>query len=180
MASPPADMLVSEAGVVADRQAADRARGADVLLEQRRRDLEHAGDVVEAVALVVGRQQFGDVDVEMKKVAYRVAVLRAVETVYRLVTRIRLADRLPIERVLERRGECLERRVIGTRHALRRHHPAAQLEHHLLPRFRARRGVVRVETGQRQAAGLQAIAVAGDAVLLDQRTRRHGAGRRRF
>ena len=32
-------------------------RGAEVLLEQRRRDAQHAGDVVEPVALVVGRQQ---------------------------------------------------------------------------------------------------------------------------
>ena len=48
----------------ADRQAADLARGRQVLLEQRRRDPQNVGDVVEPVALVVGRQQSSDVDLE--------------------------------------------------------------------------------------------------------------------
>ena len=71
--------------VGADGQAADLARRREVLLEQRRRDAQHARDVVEAVALVVGRQQLGDVDVEIEQVADRVAVFGAVQAMDRLV-----------------------------------------------------------------------------------------------
>ena len=41
----------------ADREPADLVRGREIALEQRRRQLQHAGDVVEAVARVVGRQE---------------------------------------------------------------------------------------------------------------------------
>ena len=47
---------------VADRPAADLHRGRDVALDERGRHAEHFGDVVEALARVVGRQQRRDVD----------------------------------------------------------------------------------------------------------------------
>ena len=63
------------------REAADLARRRQVALHQRRRDAEDAGDVVEAVARVVGRQQLADVDVERQQVAHGVAVLRPAQAV---------------------------------------------------------------------------------------------------
>ena len=47
---------------VADRHAGDARRRGRVRLEQRRRDRQRPGDVVEAVGRVVGRQQRRDVD----------------------------------------------------------------------------------------------------------------------
>ena len=117
----------------ADRQAADAARGREVLLEQRRRHAQHACDVVEPVALVVGRQEIGDVHLQVEQVAHRVAVLRPVQTMHRLVAGNGFALRRAVERPFERHCERFERRLIGTRHALRRHHPAAHLHDDLLP-----------------------------------------------
>ena len=58
-------MLTNGDGVpTASRLTLSAAR--EIALEQRRRQLQHAGDVVEAVARIVGRQQLGDVDVERR------------------------------------------------------------------------------------------------------------------
>ena len=92
-------------GVGADGEAADLAGRRQVLLEQRRRHAQHAGLVVEPVALVVGRQQVGDVHVHAEQVADRVAVLGAVQAVHRLESGIGLLPRLRLERALERRRE---------------------------------------------------------------------------
>ena len=73
---------------IADRQAADLLRRRQIALEQRRRDLQHVGDVVEAVARIVGRQQRRDVDVgdvERQQVAHGVLVFGAVQPVERPV-----------------------------------------------------------------------------------------------
>ena len=56
---------------LADRQAADLPRRRHVGLDQRRRDAERAGDVVEAVRRVVVRQVLRRVDVEIEQVADR-------------------------------------------------------------------------------------------------------------
>ena len=57
------------AGVaVADREAADRARRAQVAFHQRRRERLHVGDVVEAAADRVGRQERVDVDVDAEQI----------------------------------------------------------------------------------------------------------------
>ena len=50
----------------ADGEPADLVGRREIALEQRRRQLQHAGDVVEAVARLVGRQQLGDLDVEVR------------------------------------------------------------------------------------------------------------------
>jgi hypothetical protein len=48
----------------ADHETTDLFGGAEIALEQRRRQLEHAADVVEPVARVVARKQRGNVDVD--------------------------------------------------------------------------------------------------------------------
>jgi hypothetical protein len=59
-------------------QAAHLARRPEILLEERRRNAQHAGDVVEAEALVVRRQQARPVDLQVEQVADGVAVLGAI------------------------------------------------------------------------------------------------------
>ena len=63
--------------------AADLRGRRDVALDQRRRDAEHVGDVVEAGRRIVGRQQRADVDVEREQIADGVRVLGAVQPVQR-------------------------------------------------------------------------------------------------
>ena len=53
---------------IADREAADLAGRAQVALHQRRRERLHVGDVVEAVADRVGRQEGVDVDVDAEQI----------------------------------------------------------------------------------------------------------------
>ena len=50
----------------ADRGPADHARRREIALDERRRHLQHARDVVEAVARIVGRQQVGDIDLDRR------------------------------------------------------------------------------------------------------------------
>ena len=52
---------------------------------------------------------------------------------------IRMRGRERINRRLEIRGKPVERRLVRARHADRRHHAAAHLPNHFLPRFGARR-----------------------------------------
>jgi hypothetical protein len=121
------------------------------------------------MALIVSGQQIGDVDVEIEQIANRVAVLGAVQAMNRFVAGIGSGERRAIERLLQVHRDALDRRLIGARHALRRHHPAAQLEHDLLPDLRMRSRVGQLQALEREAAGLQAFVVAGLAVLLNQR-----------
>ena len=156
-------------GVGADGQAAHTPGGGQVLFEQRRRDAQHAGDVVEAVALVIGRQQVHDVDLQVEQIAHGVAVLGAVQAVDRLVSRVRRGQCLRVDPPLERGREPLQCGLVGSRHAHRRHHAAAQLHDHLFPDVRVAGGRRRVEPLERQPAGQGAGIVAGDAVPLDER-----------
>ena len=118
---------------LADGQAADFGRRRDVALEQRRRHAQHVGDVVEAVARVVGRQQGRGVHVERQQIADRVLVFGAVHAVQRRASWIRLGRRGAVDRVLDRAGEGVERRTLGPLGAGRRHHAGAHLADHLLP-----------------------------------------------
>ena len=62
---------------IADRQAADRPRGRQVVLQQRRRDRQHARHVVEAFLIgFVRRQQRAAIDLQPEQVANRVRCIR--------------------------------------------------------------------------------------------------------
>ena len=98
----------------ADREPADLVGRREVALEQRRRQLQHAGDVVEAVARLVGRQQLGDLDVEVEQVADRVAVLGAVQAVERLgAARVRVGGGRGVELALEPAASASRASVAG-------------------------------------------------------------------
>ena len=57
-----------------------------------------------------------------------------------------------------------------TRHAGRRHHAGAQLADHLFPDLRMVADRVEVGRLEREVGGLELVVVAGDAVLIEQRT----------
>ena len=67
----------------ADRHTADLSRGAQIALHQRRRHPLHAGDVVEAVAHIIGRQHGGDVDVDRQQIADHVPIFGSIEPMQR-------------------------------------------------------------------------------------------------
>ena len=88
---------------IADGQRADPARGGQILLEQRRRDLQDIGDVVEPVRLVVGRQERRRVDVEREHVAHGGGIFGTVQPVERRAAWVGLCERDAIDRPFERR-----------------------------------------------------------------------------
>ena len=141
--------------------------GAQVAFHQRRRNSLRIGDVVEAVADGVGRQELIDVDVDRERVLHRARILGAVQALRRTPAGIRIKcgprDRLSFQR----RGQPGHTSRRRTTRARRRHRAGAAcgsfgklgvLEH-----------VGGVERLQRHGAGLGAIVVASDAVLLEQR-----------
>ena len=76
---------------VADGLERDRARGIDVLIDERRRHLERVRVVVEVTLDVVLGQQRRRIDLEREQVADRVRVLAAVQAAQRDTTRRGLA-----------------------------------------------------------------------------------------
>ena len=164
---------------IAERVAADLRRRAQVAFEHRRRERLDVGDVVEAVADRVGRQQRGDVDVDAEQVVHRARVFSPVQALKRTMAGIRLQRRRAIETIFERgrkRGQCL---LVGTLRAGGRHHAGPQLANHLLDHVGVIGGLGRVERRERELSGLAAIAVARGAVLLDELRVSVGRGRRR-
>ncbi len=153
---------------IADRQRADAARRAQVAFHQRRRERLRVGDVVEAVADRVGRQERVDVDVDRKQRAHRARVFGAIEALERTAAGIGIERRGLIEPRFHRRRKRREHGRFGTTRVRRRHHARAQLADHFLRDFGDCCVVAdlrRVKTCQRQSAGvvLVAIVVAGRA-----------------
>ena len=152
------------------RNAADLARGGQVALQQRRRDAEHAGDVVEPVAGPVGWQQLRDVDLQVEEVAHGMVVLGPVQPVERLgAPGIRIGGRRPIELGLQPADEAVVGRRVRPRARQRRHRAGAQLADHGLPDVRRIGDPAHVVRVERQARRAQPLVVAGDAVAVEER-----------
>ena len=155
------------------RQPADVPRRVHVAFEQGGRHLQHAGDVVEPVALIVGRHQRGRVHVEREEVADGVLILGAIQPMQgNGATGVRLRRRGLVDLGLEPGGQAVGRRRIGARAPQGRHGPGADLSDDLLPDLGLRRHVVEVDAVERdrdRAARHQARVVAGHAVPFDQR-----------
>ena len=151
------------------RHPADLARGGQVALQQRRRDAEHAGDVVEAVAGPVGRQQLRDVDLQVEEIAYGAVVLGPVEPVERLgAPRVRIVGRGPVELGLQPADETVVGRRIRPRTRQRRHRAGAQLADHGFPDVRRAGDPGHVVGIEREVGGAQPLVVAGDAVAVEE------------
>ncbi len=122
---------------VSDRQPADVPGSGQITLHQGGRHAQYVGDVIEAAALVVGRQELGCVDFQAEQIANGVGVLGPVEAVHGGVPRVRLGGGGSVETGFEKRGQSVQSRFIGPRHALRRHRAHAELADHLFPGFRS-------------------------------------------
>ena len=159
-----------------DRETADVPRCRQIAVHEGGRHLQHAGDVVEAVAHVIGRKPLRDVEVERQQIAHRVPVLRAVEAMERLgAARIRVGRRGAVQRGFEPPRQAVIRRPIRPRPAGRRHHARPELPHDLLPDLRGVIDVIQVECIESQTGRLQPVIVTRDAVAIEQRAMR-GAG----
>ena len=161
---------------VAHHELADAARRGEIAFDQGRRDGQHVGDVVEAVVLVVGRQQGVGVDLESEDVADGVGVLRAVEAVDGGPARIRILQARPVEPRLQPLDERAGRRGGRTGPAGRRHRVRAQPADHVLPGRRVRLRARDVQRVEGQPRGQRAPVVAGHAVPAEQGPRLGGAG----
>ncbi len=152
----------------ATRYAAD-----EIVVEQRRRHRQHARQVVEAllVGLVAGQQHLR-IQLQSQQIANRVAVLGAAQAVDGHPAWIGSSRGGRVQRVLEECRGGGQRGRGGTRRAGRRHLAGAQLAHHFLPRLGVRGHVAQVEALDREARGLQSLAVTRDAVAVEDRSRR--------
>ena len=162
---------------VADRERADAAGCREIALEQHGRQAQHIGDVVEAGARIIGRQQRSRVDLEGQQVADGVGVLGAVQTMDQRTARLGRRESRAVELRRERGEKHLLVRVRRGRHAGRRHHACAHFADDLLPRVAVGPDVGQIDLLEDQPAALRARVVTGDAVAVQHRAR-HGLGRR--
>ena len=153
---------------IADGEPADLARRAKVALHQRRRKTLHVGNVVEAAAERVGRQERVHVDVDTEQVAHGAGILGAVQSLERPPPRVRIQRRGLVDPRFERVHQRAHRGGIGVPRGWRRHHARPQLPDHLLSGLGVRLDLCRVETRQDEPAGLTAFAVATRAILRDE------------
>ena len=152
---------------VADGHARDARRRRRVGLEQRRRDRQRPGDVVEAVRGVVRRQQRGDVDPQVEQIANGVGVLRPVQPVQDHRPGLDSRRRAAIDLGLEPVAQPV---VFGQRRPRdvgRRHHAGAQLADHFFPELRVLADACVIQILKREVRRLHARAVARHAVAID-------------
>ena len=153
---------------IADGEAAQRPRGRQIVLEQRRRDREHARHVVEAFLIgFVRREQRASVDLEAEQIANRVSVLAAIQSMHGNAARMRLRRGGRVELALERRGDGAIGVGARARPARRRHLARAQFGDDLLPLLRVVGDAGRIEAVELQAGGFQPTVVAGDTVFIE-------------
>jgi hypothetical protein len=153
-------------------------RGDDILLDERGRDLEGRGDVVEAAGDLVGRQQGGGVDFHREQVADGVLVLAAVQPVEHELIRNVLVARVRVERVLEPGDELVDVGAIGLRLAGRRHDAGAELAHGLLVFFGVRRDALGRQAVEAQFRREIDVVVAVEAEAAHRCHRGFGVGLR--
>ena len=95
---------------IPNRPRAHDARRRDVLVEERRRHLQHAGHVVEAIGFVVLGKEGAGVDAQREQFLDRVGVLGAIQPMERHASRIRVRRGGLVERALQPRHEPVRRR----------------------------------------------------------------------
>ena len=161
---------------VAHDELADAPRRGQVALDQGRRDGQHLGDVVEALLLVVGREQRVGVDLEAEDVADGVGVLHPVEAVHGGPARVGILQARAVELGLEPMDEVAGCRGRGARPAGGRHRVRPQAADDVLPGGRVRLHVRDVQRVQRQPGRERAPVVAGHAVAVEEGPRLRGAG----
>ena len=154
---------------VANGETADLARGANVSLNQRRRDGESVRQVVKSARGLVRRQERRYVDVGCEQIANRIAVLGAVDAMKLRRAGERVECGGTIDRRFERRNQRVRARLFRSWRAGRRHQPRRQLSNHPLGGLGVAGGIGQIDCRPGKAAGLAAIVVTSSAVLVDYR-----------
>ena len=152
---------------VAQRQPAHLAGGGKVRFEQRRGEVLHVGDVVEARADRLAGKVGRSVDIDPEKIADRGRVLGPVESLEGAAAGVRVARGGRVDLGLHAGNEGGDLVLRRPPDARRRHHPGAQLADHLLRDRRIRDRVGCVEFLQGEIADEAAFVVAANAVFLN-------------
>ena len=124
---------------IADGEAADLSRRVEIALHVARRDEQQVGDVVEAAADVVRRQQVIDADLtrqrlEGEQIADGVSIFGAAETMrQRQLAEMRTRGFGAVQLGFEERRDAVVAGSVRTRRAGRRHRLRPQLANDLLP-----------------------------------------------
>ncbi len=152
---------------LADREPRDLARDAEVLLEERGRNAERRGDVVEAVDFYFVRQVLLRVDLDAEQILYRRGVLGAVQALHRRITGAGLVRRM-VDRILGPTHELLDVLLIRSRIAGRWHQPAAQLADRGLEDLRLRSDGVGADAFEHDVTGRFGLVMTVGAVRLER------------
>ncbi len=155
---------------IAESVASDCSGGGQILVQERRRDLQGARNVVEPILAVIARQDLGRVDLHVQQVVHRVRVFLAVQTVQADTSRFRMQviGGGLIDRRFERADEGAHFGFERLRVAWGRHQVTAQFADRLLPGFGILRDVVAGQGVEGQAAGPVLGVMALGAVVLSQ------------
>ena len=166
---------------IANRQAADLPRGVEIALHAAWRDEQQVGDVVEAAADVVRRQQVIDADltrqrVEGEQIADGVSIFGPAEAMcQRQLAEMWTRGFGAVQLGFKERGDAVVAGGVRTRHTRWRHRLRSQLANHLLPAVSACADVVDTSGVDDQAAALQPFVMTRGAVLLEDSGGRGGA-----
>ncbi len=158
---------------VTDGERRDFARGDQVLIEEGRRYTQRVGDVIEAVAFVIGRKIVGGIDLDPEQIANGVGVFVAIQAMQWCAARIGLGGSM-VEGRFEILREGLRRGSRRFRHTLWRHLSAVQFTDDLLPHDRIFGDVIDAESFEHEAAGFGARVVTTEAIGSDQFAMRVG------
>ena len=154
---------------IADGEPAERARGRQVIFEQRRRDRQYARDVVEAFLIrFVRRQQRTSIDLETQQIADGVRVLVAVQTVNRNPARMRFRRRRRVQVTFQRRRGRIVGHAVRTRPPGRRHLAGAKLRDDLFPLLRVVSNALHVQAVDLEGCRFQSRVVTRDAVPVEK------------
>ncbi len=162
---------------IADGEARDLCGSRQIAIEQRRHYRQRIRIGVEAVRLLVRRKHERAVNLDAEKIAHRVGVLSAIETMeIRGPSRIGVGGCHSIELGLEPCGNRVVGLAVGAARPRRRHRAGAKLQHDLLPRLRRVGDLVRLNGVEHEIAGLQLRVMARNAIRRDQLTSRRRTG----
>ena len=157
-------------GRQADGEPRDFPTDREISLEVRCRNRQDVSEVVEAaVGRLISRQFRRHLDIEGKQIADRVVVFDAIEPMDRAdPPGVRVRRPCAIDRGFERRGDRVIGGRVGPRHPCRRHRPRAKLGDDALPDLGSRSRIGDVDAFEHKAGGVESLAVAGNAVLVDE------------
>ncbi len=146
-------------------KAADLAGDIDIAVHQGRRDGQHVGYIVEAIAHVIDRQILAQVDIESQKIAHRIAIFGAVQTPQGGAARIGRGGGHAIQRTGQPTGEIGDLFLGGALHAARRHFAQAYAAQDFFPDVVVGAQMIGIQRLHRHASGLRLVVMTARAIL---------------